>query len=56
MDKKEIDEMQKAINCLAIELHPDVWEDVNKRWVAVLKLLKETKPEPYNYGIESLHD
>lgn len=36
----EVIMMKKAINCLALELPESVWEDVNGRWQAVLRLIK----------------
>jgi hypothetical protein len=38
---KELDEMQKAINCLALELPEPVYDDVSRRWKALREKIKQ---------------
>jgi hypothetical protein len=40
---KNIAEMQKSINCLALELHESIYDDVNARWTKLRDSLSTIK-------------
>lgn len=53
---KELDEMQKAINCLALELPEPVYNDVVRRWKALRVVIEQQKsPDVFADPLDGSH-
>lgn len=47
-------QMNRAIKCLALELHESIWNDVNDKWRNLTESIPAQQPEKSNEAIEAL--